>query len=91
MADNCGVTSGEKFEGMASWVGASLASIFFASLERFSCINLATTDHDEDLEEDAKERPLMLSVQNSSVFYRSDAAAFAPKFAPVWVPPSHQG
>ncbi|KAF8779482.1 hypothetical protein HU200_002529 [Digitaria exilis] len=50
-------------ESWAAWVGTSVASAFFASLERCSCINLSTDgddDRDED-EEEAKDRPLILS------------------------------
>jgi hypothetical protein len=34
-------------ESWASWVGASVTSAFFASLERCSCINLSTDDDDD--------------------------------------------
>ncbi|KAL5988535.1 hypothetical protein ACLOJK_036300 [Asimina triloba] len=53
----------ETLDRMANWVGASVASAFFASLERCSCINLSTTDIDDDNvdEEEAKDRPLMLT------------------------------
>lgn len=43
-----------KLDRLAVWVGASLASAFFASLERCSCINLETTDAEEDEEADVK-------------------------------------
>eukprot|EP00250_Pteridium_aquilinum_P002221 c12412_g1_i1 orf=74-388(+) len=39
----------KKIEKVANWVKSSLASAFFASLERCSCINLATID--EEVEE----------------------------------------
>ncbi|XP_022860872.1 uncharacterized protein LOC111381323 [Olea europaea var. sylvestris] len=59
--NSCGVTTCEKLDRMANWVGTSVASAFFASLERCACINL-TTSHDEyDDEEEAKDRPLMLT------------------------------
>uniref|UniRef100_A0A2P2N0A3 Uncharacterized protein MANES_01G039600 n=1 Tax=Rhizophora mucronata TaxID=61149 RepID=A0A2P2N0A3_RHIMU len=45
------------------WVGTSVATAFFASLERCSCINLSTSEDAEDAEE-AHDRPLMFS--NSS-------------------------
>ncbi|PUZ78353.1 hypothetical protein GQ55_1G445900 [Panicum hallii var. hallii] len=50
-------------ESWATWVGTSVASAFFASLERCSCINLSTDDDDDDRdeEEEAKDRPLILS------------------------------
>ncbi|RVW29515.1 hypothetical protein CK203_077418 [Vitis vinifera] len=48
---------------MATWVSTSVASAFFASLERCSCINLSTTDMDDDDNgEEAKDRPLMLTT-----------------------------
>ncbi|KAJ8753457.1 hypothetical protein K2173_019856 [Erythroxylum novogranatense] len=43
------------------WVGTSVATAFFASLERCSCINLSTSDDAEDAEE-AHDRPLMFST-----------------------------
>ncbi|PWA58125.1 hypothetical protein CTI12_AA402930 [Artemisia annua] len=50
---------------MANWIGNSVASAFFTSLERCSCINLSTShdEYDEDNynEEEAKDRPLMLT------------------------------
>ncbi|CAN6444386.1 unnamed protein product [Victoria cruziana] len=49
----------EKLDRMASWLGTSVASAFFASLERCSCINLSTTDAED--EEEANDRPLMLT------------------------------
>jgi hypothetical protein len=50
-------------ESWATWVGTSVSSAFFASLERCSCINLSTDDddYDRDDEEKAKDRPLILS------------------------------
>ncbi|KAK9122198.1 hypothetical protein Syun_019815 [Stephania yunnanensis] len=56
---NCSFISCEKLDKMANWVGASVASAFFASLERCSCINLTTHDFEDD--EEAKDRPLMLA------------------------------
>ena len=49
-----------KLDRMAGWVGSSVVSAFFASLERCACITLSTTDTDDD-EEEAKDRPLMLT------------------------------
>ncbi|KAF6146005.1 hypothetical protein GIB67_033364 [Kingdonia uniflora] len=57
--DNCNFISCEKIDRVANWVGTSVASAFFASLERCSCINLSTTDAED--EEEAKDRPLMLT------------------------------
>jgi hypothetical protein len=53
-------------ESWASWVGSSVTSAFFASLERCSCINLSTDgDDDNEDEEEAKDAPLILSVPPS--------------------------
>ncbi|KAF8379750.1 hypothetical protein HHK36_029199 [Tetracentron sinense] len=57
--ENNSLISFEKLDQLANWVGTSVASAFFASLERCSCINLSTTDVDD--EEEANDRPLMLS------------------------------
>ncbi|KAK1308002.1 hypothetical protein QJS10_CPA09g01615 [Acorus calamus] len=57
--ENCGFLTCDKLDRMATWVGTSVASAFFASLERCSCINLSTTDFED--EEEAKDRPLMLT------------------------------
>ncbi|KAI4313368.1 hypothetical protein L6164_026355 [Bauhinia variegata] len=51
------------WSGVASWLGTSVASAFFASLERCSCINLSTSDEDE-----AHDRPLMPSNSSSVNF-----------------------
>ncbi|CAL5020334.1 unnamed protein product [Urochloa decumbens] len=62
-------------ESWATWVGTGVASAFFASLERCSCINLSTDDDDDrDDEEEAKDRPLILS----SAPRHDDAAAAKP-------------
>ncbi|XVF22352.1 hypothetical protein REPUB_Repub12eG0165100 [Reevesia pubescens] len=59
MENSCSFISCDKLDRMANWVGSNMASAFFASLERCSCINLSTTDLDD--EEEAKDRPLMLT------------------------------
>ncbi|PSS32981.1 Nuclease [Actinidia chinensis var. chinensis] len=51
----------EKFDRLAIWVGTSVASAFFASLERCACVNLTTADSDDENEEEAKDRPLMFT------------------------------
>lgn len=60
----CGMITCDKIDRMANWIGNSVASAFFTSLERCSCINLSTS-HDEidegDDDEEAKDRPLMLT------------------------------
>lgn len=65
--ENSSFLSYEKLNGMAAWLGTSVASAFFASLERCSCINLSTADVDDDDDDDgeeAKDRPLMLTSQS---------------------------
>ncbi|OAY59544.1 hypothetical protein MANES_01G039600v8 [Manihot esculenta] len=64
MDNNMNCWSYEKLK----WVGMSVASAFFASLERCACINLSTSDDADDAEE-AQDRPLMFcnSISNSSV------------------------
>ncbi|KAG1359582.1 hypothetical protein COCNU_08G010280 [Cocos nucifera] len=60
--ENSGFMSCEKLDRMANWVGASVSSAFFASLERCSCINLSTTDNEDEVKaEEARDRPLMLA------------------------------
>ncbi|KAE8681567.1 hypothetical protein F3Y22_tig00111317pilonHSYRG00037 [Hibiscus syriacus] len=59
MEDRCSFISCDKLDRMANWVGTSVASAFFASMERCSCINLSTTDFDED--EEAYDRPLVFT------------------------------
>ncbi|XVF33138.1 hypothetical protein REPUB_Repub17cG0142400 [Reevesia pubescens] len=59
MENNSSLISCDKLDRMANWVGTNMASAFFSSLERCSCINLSTTDFDD--EEEAKDRPLMLT------------------------------
>ncbi|GAB2227596.1 hypothetical protein Droror1_Dr00009421 [Drosera rotundifolia] len=48
-----------KLYTVANYVGGSVVSAFFASLERCSCINLTTADLDDEDEEEARDRPLM--------------------------------
>ncbi|KAI3449285.1 hypothetical protein Pfo_005950 [Paulownia fortunei] len=62
----------EKLDRVASWVGASVATAFFASLERCSCINISTADADDDDDEEAKDRPLMLTKHPS---FATDASS----------------
>ncbi|KAI3517743.1 hypothetical protein L1887_16962 [Cichorium endivia] len=73
--ENSSIVSYEKLEGLASWVGNNVASAFFASLERFSCVNLNTSDSDDENEEEAKDRPLM---QTNIQFPASDSSAHTP-------------
>ncbi|KAF3975251.1 hypothetical protein CMV_001481 [Castanea mollissima] len=61
MEANCSFISCEKIDRAANWVGSNVASAFFASLERCSCINLGTTDLEEDEIDEAHDRPFLLS------------------------------
>ncbi|OIT30998.1 hypothetical protein A4A49_11677 [Nicotiana attenuata] len=63
---NCSFISCEKLDKMANRIGTSMASVFFASLIRCSCINISTF-HDEDDEEEAKDRPLLLTKHDSKL------------------------
>jgi hypothetical protein len=53
--NNYSIISREKLDQVASWVGSTVSSAFFSSLERFSCVNLSTADPDDD-----DDRPLTL-------------------------------
>ncbi|KAE9587251.1 hypothetical protein Lal_00004422 [Lupinus albus] len=55
-------SDGACWNGMASWIGTNLATAFFASLERCSCINLSTSDDNDDA-------PLIFSASSSSVAF----------------------
>ncbi|KAJ9148116.1 hypothetical protein P3X46_030207 [Hevea brasiliensis] len=58
-----GIVSMENLNQVANWVSATVISAFFSSLERFSCVNVATTDpDDDDNEDDAKDSPLALTT-----------------------------
>ncbi|KAH7839526.1 hypothetical protein Vadar_005358 [Vaccinium darrowii] len=65
--ENSGGVMNEKIDGWASWLGMSVASAFFASLERCSCVNLTTADSDDENEEEAKDRPLMFTNHQNDV------------------------
>ncbi|XP_057489757.1 uncharacterized protein LOC130775654 [Actinidia eriantha] len=57
----------EKLDRLAMWVGTSVASAFFTSLERCACVNLTTSESDDEDEEDAKDRPLMFTNHQINV------------------------
>ena len=63
MEDNTAITTTPTPTGklfmVANYVGASVVSAFFTSLERCSCINLSTSDNDD--EEDAMDRGLIFN------------------------------
>ncbi|KAL3340331.1 hypothetical protein AABB24_028789 [Solanum stoloniferum] len=53
-----------KFDGMAMWLINGVSAAFFASLQRCSCIRIATH---EDEGEDANDLPLMYNDGNYGV------------------------
>ncbi|XP_022761771.1 uncharacterized protein LOC111307794 isoform X2 [Durio zibethinus] len=64
--------SSEKLGEVADWVSATVVSGFFSSLDRFSCVNLSTTDPDDD---DLPTRPrpsahLLLKIVSHSLKIR---------------------
>lgn len=63
MEENTAITTTTTPTGklfmVANYVGASVVSAFFTSLERCSCINLSTSDNDD--EEDAMDRGLIFN------------------------------
>ncbi|GMN31413.1 hypothetical protein TIFTF001_003252 [Ficus carica] len=48
MENNNSIVTREKLDQVAVWLGATVSSAFFSSLERFSCVNLTTDDDDDD-------------------------------------------
>ncbi|KAG2676991.1 hypothetical protein I3843_12G079400 [Carya illinoinensis] len=59
------IISRETLDQVASWVGSTVVSAFFSSLERFSCLNVTTTDPDDDEDDVPMDRPLALHHQDS--------------------------
>ncbi|KAG8080495.1 hypothetical protein GUJ93_ZPchr0293g2869 [Zizania palustris] len=78
-----GILPYEKLEGYATWVGASIVSLFFTSMERCACIHLHTVDDDGDDydPEEAKDRPLMLSRPQALPEYYYDRSGSSASFA----------
>jgi hypothetical protein len=52
MENNGSLISKEKLDQMATWVGSTVSSAFFSSLERFSCVNVTTSDPPDNDEDD---------------------------------------
>ncbi|KAL5062441.1 hypothetical protein RYX36_024178 [Vicia faba] len=81
MSNNNNSTSGlmscDKLDRVVSWVGTNVASAFFASLERCSCINLSTTDTEDDNTND--DRPLMLTKPVSHLPFESSTVTLSSK------------
>ncbi|OAY59717.1 uncharacterized protein LOC110620889 [Manihot esculenta] len=69
------IVSMENLNQVANWFGATVISAFFSSLERFSCVNVATNDPDDDDNEDeVNVRPLSISTDH----HQSDDVANLP-------------
>ncbi|KAK3030238.1 hypothetical protein RJ639_038361 [Escallonia herrerae] len=60
-SSNHGSPSCKKLDGVAMWLINGVASAFFASLERCSCIHIATVDDGDDANEDV---PLIFNDGN---------------------------
>ena len=59
---------------MAGWVGGGIAAVFFASLERCSCVNVRTHDDLLDDEQRDSEAPLMFDDGNYGNYSMAGAA-----------------
>uniref|UniRef100_A0A7N2MD31 Uncharacterized protein n=1 Tax=Quercus lobata TaxID=97700 RepID=A0A7N2MD31_QUELO len=65
--NNWSMITCDKLDRVANWVGSNVASAFFASLERCSCINLSTTDLDDsDGADESHDLPLIFSNDSHS-------------------------
>ncbi|KAL8148450.1 hypothetical protein AgCh_005715 [Apium graveolens] len=66
MEENSSITphmSSDMINNLANWLGLSVSSAFFASLDQFSCVHLNTADSDdEDDDEESNARPLTLTI-----------------------------
>jgi hypothetical protein len=55
---------GWPLDRVAGWVGGGIAAVFFASLERCSCVNVRTQDDLRDDEQRDSEAPLVVHDGN---------------------------
>ncbi|XAR72423.1 hypothetical protein NMG60_11019050 [Bertholletia excelsa] len=80
----------DRVNQMVKWVGSSLTSAFFASLECCSCINL-NASHEDIIEDDeeAKDCPFMLTVPNPLSL--DDSATHCNHSSDKLVPPTETG
>lgn len=76
--NNNSILSRETIDQVTSWFSATVSSAFFSSLERFSCVNVATMDADDDDDDEASHRPLALTNLNHEQ-HPNDVAEL-----PVW-------
>ncbi|GJM96177.1 hypothetical protein PR202_ga12990 [Eleusine coracana subsp. coracana] len=68
---------GWPLERVAGWVGGGIAAVFFASLERCSCVNVRTQDDLLDDEQRDSEAPLMFDDGNGIVSSTASGASVA--------------
>ncbi|KAF4353130.1 hypothetical protein F8388_016975 [Cannabis sativa] len=62
---NNSIVAKEKLDLVATWVGSTVSSAFFSSLERFSCVNVTTDDDEEEEDDDdGEEKEEANSVKN---------------------------
>ncbi|XP_062209386.1 uncharacterized protein LOC133911195 [Phragmites australis] len=66
---------GWPLDRVAGWVGGGIAAVFFASLERCSCVNVRTHDDFLDDEQRDSEAPLMFDEGNGISIGKSTAGA----------------
>ena len=67
--NNQSMISREKLDQAASWVSSTVVSAFFSSLERFSCVNVATSDPEDEEENDTNlpQNDTRTHLQNGTV------------------------
>lgn len=64
----------QKVDSFAKWFGMGVTAVFFASLQRFSCVNVDADGEDDD-DEEAHDRPLMLTTFPSFVSSASTSSS----------------
>ncbi|CAI9115999.1 OLC1v1017035C1 [Oldenlandia corymbosa var. corymbosa] len=69
--------AGGRIDGMAMWIINGVATAFFASLERCSCIRIATVDDGDG--DDSNDLPLIFNDGNSSLAAARDISSFGRK------------
>ena len=74
---NGGILSYGNMEGYAMWVATGVASAFFASLERCSCIHLHTAEDDGDYEDEEANRSFSRPPQAIPEYYHDRSGSSA--------------
>ena len=70
MENSNSIVTREKLDQAALWLSATVSSAFFTSLERFSCVNVATDDDDDD-EDDQSDA---VQARNDQPQHQNDVA-----------------